>query len=32
MNPPYGKFTAKWLEKFINHRNGIALVFARTDT
>ena len=32
MNPPYGKFTATWLEKFINHGDGIALVFARTDT
>jgi len=32
MNPPYGKFTSKWLEKFIEHKNGIALVFARTDT
>lgn len=32
MNPPYGKFTAQWMEKFIQHKNGIALVFARTDT
>jgi hypothetical protein len=32
MNPPYGKFTANWLEKFVNHKDGIALVFARTDT
>ena len=23
---------AKWLDKFIEHRNGIALVFSRTDT
>jgi len=30
-NPPYGKFTPKWLEKMHHHRNGIALVFARTD-
>lgn len=31
-NPPYGKDTKIWLEKFKKHRNGIALVFARTDT
>jgi phage N-6-adenine-methyltransferase len=31
-NPPYGRETYKWLSKFINHNNGIALVFARTDT
>ena len=31
LNPPYGKHTAAWLERMHNHRNGIALVFARTD-
>jgi len=31
-NPPYGKDTGLWLEKLIQHGNGIALVFARTDT
>ena len=31
MNPPYGKHTPLWIEKMHNHRNGIALVFARTD-
>lgn len=31
LNPPYGKFTAEWLAKMHQHRNGIALVFARTD-
>ena len=31
-NPPYGKETSIWLEKFCQHKNGIALVFARTDT
>lgn len=31
LNPPYGKFTGKWLEKIHHHRNGVALVFARTD-
>lgn len=32
MNPPYGIATGSWLQKFVNHGNGIALVFARTDT
>ena len=31
LNPPYGKFTEAWLAKMHQHRNGIALVFARTD-
>lgn len=31
-NPPYGKETSRWLEKLSNHKNGIALVFARTET
>ena len=31
LNPPYGKETAKWLQKMDTHRNGVALVFARTD-
>jgi len=31
LNPPYGKHTPAWLERMHNHRNGIALVFARTD-
>ena len=32
MNPPYGKMTADWLAKLAAHDNGIALVFARTET
>jgi hypothetical protein len=32
LNPPYGKAIPFWLEKLANHGNGIALVFARTDT
>lgn len=32
MNPPYGSDTPDWMEKFIKHGNGIALVFSRTDT
>lgn len=31
-NPPYGKETPLWLSKMKDHNNGIALVFARTDT
>lgn len=32
LNPPYGKDAARWLAKLSEHRNGIALVFARTET
>jgi hypothetical protein len=32
MNPPYGKGMEKWLEKLKKHGNGIALIFARTET
>lgn len=32
VNPPYGPETGKWLEKLANHGNGIALIFARTET
>jgi len=32
MNPPYGAETDPWLERFVEHGNGIALVFARTET
>jgi hypothetical protein len=31
-NPPYGKYTARWLERMAMHGNGIALIFARTET
>lgn len=31
-NPPYGPETAKWMEKMADHGNGIALIFARTET
>ena len=31
-NPPYGLEAAIWLEKLSNHGNGIALIFARTET
>ena len=32
LNPPYGLEAAKWLNKLANHGNGIALIFARTET
>lgn len=32
VNPPYGKEAATWLERLAEHGNGIALVFARTET
>lgn len=32
MNPPYGRETGKWLERLANHGDGIALIFARTET
>lgn len=31
-NPPYGKDTGKWLSRMAQHGNGIALIFARTET
>ena len=32
MNPPYGSDTPKWMQRLSTAGNGIALVFARTDT
>ncbi len=31
-NPPYGLIADKWLSKLVDHGNGIALIFARTET
>lgn len=31
-NPPYGTGTFHWLRKLAAHGNGIALIFARTET
>lgn len=31
-NPPYGRGMELWLEKLKYHGNGIALIFARTET
>lgn len=32
LNPPYGRQTAAWLRRLAGHGDGIALVFARSDT
>ncbi|MEZ2446088.1 DNA N-6-adenine-methyltransferase [Chitinophaga sp. RCC_12] len=32
LNPPYGLEAANWLYKLSRHGNGIALIFARTET
>jgi ParB family chromosome partitioning protein len=32
LNPPYGDQTERWLAKMAKHGNGIALVYARTET
>jgi hypothetical protein len=32
MNPPYGNETARWMQRLAKHGNGIALIFARTET
>ena len=31
-NPPYGKDTFVWLKKLAAHGDGVALIFARTET
>lgn len=31
-NPPYGSKTGTWLNRLADHGNGIALIFARTET
>lgn len=32
LNPPYGPDTGQWLRKLADHGNGIAIIFARTET
>ena len=32
LNPPYGRELGRWLAKLAAHGNGVALVFARTET
>ena len=31
-NPPYGREANEWLAKLAQHGNGVALIFARTET
>lgn len=31
LNPPYGKGIVHWTDRMIEHKNGIALIFSRTD-
>lgn len=32
LNPPYGPQTGIWLKRLVEHGNGIALIYARTET
>jgi hypothetical protein len=32
LNPPYGRYIGRWTDKLLAHGDGIAFVFARTDT
>ena len=32
MNPPYGQQAVHWLSRLADHEDGIALIFARTET
>lgn len=32
LNPPYGREAIKWIKKLSQYNNGIALIFARTET
>jgi hypothetical protein len=32
LNPPYGNETWKWVSRLADHGNGLALIFARTET
>jgi len=32
LNPPYGRGVERWLNRLARHGDGLALVFARTDT
>jgi DNA N-6-adenine-methyltransferase (Dam) len=31
-NPPYGSKTSDWMARMADHNNGVALIFARTET
>ena len=32
LNPPYGRWTGRWLQRLAQHGQGTALIFARTET
>ena len=32
LNPPYGRKTGLWLKRLADHNDGVALIFARTET
>jgi hypothetical protein len=32
LNPPYGRETGMWMQRLAEHGDGIALIFARTET
>lgn len=32
LNPPYSREAVRWMRKLADHGNGIALIFARTET
>lgn len=32
LNPPYGRETFRWMDRLAEHKSGIALIFARTET
>lgn len=32
LNPPYGPDAEKWISRLAKHGNGVALIFARTET
>lgn len=32
LNPPYGQQTEEWMRRLAGHGNGVALIFARTET
>jgi hypothetical protein len=32
LNPPYGDQTVRWMQRMSEHKNGIALIYVRTET
>lgn len=32
LNPPYGREIDRWMARMMSHDNGVALIFARTET